>query len=265
MAVLAMPELDGTQLKHLINSSVSAFRYNVLIPNFFTMTNIWMAVRDFDGVLGLDASNKLNVTWNRGIKRFLDLTIVIIGGLIVFPFLLLIALLVKLSSSGKILYKHKRLGINGKYFYTYKFRSMVKNSDELLSKMLETDPDMKKEWEMNQKLQNDPRITKIGRILRRYSLDEFPQLINILKGEMSLVGPRPIVDDEIQKYGEEYERIFSIKPGLTGLWQVSGRNDINYNDRVTYDTYYLQSWSPWLDLWIIYKTFAVIITGKGAY
>jgi Undecaprenyl-phosphate galactose phosphotransferase WbaP len=265
MAVLAMPELDAVQLKHLINNSVSAFRYNVLIPNFFTMTNIWMAVRDFDGVLGLDTSNKLKVTWNRGIKRFMDLTIVIIGGLIVLPFLLLIAFLIKFSSSGKILYKHKRLGINGRYFYAYKFRSMVNNSDEFLIKVLETDADMKKEWEMNHKLQNDPRITKIGKILRRYSLDEFPQLINILKGEMSLVGPRPIVDDEIQKYGEEFKRIFAIKPGLTGLWQISGRNDTNYNDRVTYDTYYLQSWSPWLDLWIIYKTFSVVFTGKGAY
>jgi Undecaprenyl-phosphate galactose phosphotransferase WbaP len=265
MAIIAMPELDAGQLKQLINNSISAFRYNVLIPNFFTMTNIWMGVRDFDGVLGLDTSNKLKISWNRGIKRFMDLLIVILGGLIILPFLLLIALLIKLTSSGKVLYKHKRLGLNGEYFYAYKFRSMISNSDEVLDKMLKTDPEIEKEWDLNHKLQNDPRITKIGKFLRRYSLDEFPQLINILKGEMSLVGPRPIVDDEIIKYGEDFKRIFSLKPGLTGLWQVSGRNDTNYNDRVTYDTYYIQSWSPWLDLWVIYKTFGAVITGKGAY
>jgi Undecaprenyl-phosphate galactose phosphotransferase WbaP len=265
MAIVAMPELDARKLKLLINSSVSAFRYNVLIPNFFNISTIWMSVRDFNGVLGIETSNKLNMFWNRGIKRFMDLALVIIGGILILPFLLLIALLIKLNSPGPVLYKHKRLGKNGKYFYTYKFRSMVVDAQERLEKMLESDPAIKMEWEKNQKLQNDPRITSLGKFLRRTSLDEFPQLINILKGEMSLVGPRPIVDDEVKKYGDDYDRIFSITPGLTGLWQVSGRSDTNYQDRVTYDSYYLQSWSIWLDLWIIFKTFGVVLIGKGAY
>jgi Undecaprenyl-phosphate galactose phosphotransferase WbaP len=195
----------------------------------------------------------------------MDLTIVIIGGIIILPFLLFIALLVKLSSPGKVLYGHKRIGKNGKYFAAYKFRSMVTNSGEVLQKMLESDPEIKKEWETNFKLRNDPRITTIGRFLRRTSFDEFPQLINILKGEMSLVGPRPITDAEVTKYGEDYSRIFSVKPGLTGLWQVSGRSDANYEDRVSYDTYYLQSWSVWLDLWVLLKTFGAVIKGRGAY
>ena len=265
MAIVAMPELDAQKLKHLINSSASAFRYNVLIPNFFNISNIWMSVRDFNGVLGIETSNKLKMYWNLGIKRFMDIAIVITGGIVILPFLLLIALLIKINSVGPVFYKHKRLGKNGKYFYAYKFRSMVVDAQERLEKMLESDPAIKDEWEKNQKLQNDPRITGMGKILRRTSLDEFPQLINILKGEMSLVGPRPIVDDEVEKYGEDYERIFSIRPGLTGLWQVSGRSNTNYHDRVAYDSYYLQSWSVWLDLWIIFKTFGVVLIGKGAY
>jgi lipopolysaccharide/colanic/teichoic acid biosynthesis glycosyltransferase len=142
---------------------------------------------------------------------------------------------------------------------------MVVDSAERLEKLLESDPEIKKEWEANHKLRNDPRVTKIGKWLRRTSFDEFPQLINILKGEMSLVGPRPIVDAEIEKYGEDYSRVFSVPPGLTGLWQVSGRSDTDYHERVSYDSYYLQSWSVWLDLWVLFKTFGVVIQGKGAY
>jgi len=265
MAIVALPELDAKKLKLLISSSVSAFRYNVLIPNFFNISNIWMSVRDFNGVLGIETSNKLRLFWNLGIKRFMDLGVVIFGGIIILPFLLLLSFLIKITSPGPVLYKHKRLGKDGKYFYAYKFRSMVVDADKKLQEMLKLNSEIKAEWEKNRKIHNDPRITALGRFLRRTSLDEFPQLINILKGEMSLVGPRPIVDAEVEKYGEDYSRIFSIKPGLTGLWQVSGRSDTNYLDRVAYDTYYLQSWSVWLDLWIIFKTFGVVIMGRGAY
>jgi Undecaprenyl-phosphate galactose phosphotransferase WbaP len=265
MAIVAMPELDHKALTHLLNYSVSAFRYNVLIPDFFSVANIWMSVRDFDGILGLATSQKLKMSWNLGIKRFIDLSIVIFGGLVILPWLLLFALLVKLSSPGPALYGHIRLGQNGKRFKAYKFRSMAVDAEEQLELMLESNPQVREEWEKNHKLKNDPRVTRIGRFLRRTSFDEFPQLINILKDEMSLVGPRPVVDEEVEKYGEDYKRIFSVKPGLTGLWQVSGRSDTDYAERVAFDTYYLQSWSVWLDLWILYKTVGVVIRGKGAY
>jgi len=265
MAIVAMPKMEIQKQKHLLNYSVSAFRYNVLIPDFFSITNIWMSVRDFDGILGFVTSHRLQMIWSLGIKRFMDLAIVIIGGIILLPFLLIIALLVKLSSPGPVLYKHKRLGMNGKHFTAYKFRSMVLDSEERLKELLDSDPIIKEEWEKNFKLRNDPRITAIGKFLRRTSFDEFPQLINILKGEMSLVGPRPIIDEEIEKYGEDYKRIFSVKPGLTGLWQVSGRSDTNYDRRVSYDMYYLQSWSVWLDIWVLLKTFGVVFKGRGAY
>jgi Undecaprenyl-phosphate galactose phosphotransferase WbaP len=265
MAIVAMPELEEQELKRLLNYSVAAFRYNVLIPSFFSVTNIWMAIRDFDGILGFVTSHKLKMFWNLGIKRFMDLAIVITGGIVILPLLLFIALLVKLSSPGPVLYGHRRLGINGRHFAAYKFRSMVSDSEERLRKLLDSDPEIRKEWAANHKLKDDPRITGIGKILRRTSFDEFPQLINILKGEMSLVGPRPVVDEEVEKYGEDFNRIFSVRPGLTGLWQVSGRSDTDYAERVSFDTYYLQSWSVWLDIWVLLKTVNVVLRGKGAY
>jgi Undecaprenyl-phosphate galactose phosphotransferase WbaP len=179
--------------------------------------------------------------------------------------LLFIAFLVKVSSPGPVFYGHQRLGKDRKYFTAYKFRSMYKNSDEILKNLLAADTKLQEEWEENHKLKDDPRVTPVGKILRRISFDEFPQLINILKGEMSLVGPRPVVDAEVEKYGKDFDRIFSVKPGLTGLWQVSGRSDTDYTDRVALDTYYLQSWSVWLDLWVLLKTVGVVIKGKGAY
>jgi Undecaprenyl-phosphate galactose phosphotransferase WbaP len=265
MAIVAMPNLNQVSMTRMINYSVSAFRYNVLIPDFFSINNIWMAIRDFDGVLGFATSHRLKMDWNLAIKRFMDLLFVGIGGLVILPFLLVIALAVKLSSPGPVLYGHTRKGRDGKIFTAYKFRSMVRNADKILSGLLAENPQLKDEWEASHKLKNDPRVTGIGKFLRRTSFDEFPQLINILRGEMSLVGPRPVVEDEIEKYGENFRRIFSVKPGLTGLWQVSGRSDTDYAERVSYDTYYIQSWSVWLDLWILYRTPEAIFKGKGAY
>jgi Undecaprenyl-phosphate galactose phosphotransferase WbaP len=265
MAIIDMPELSSKRLAHILNRSASAFRYNVLVPEFFGVTNIWATIRDFDGILGFATSHKLKMGWNMVLKRCMDLAIVILGGIVISPALILIALLVKLTSSGPVLYGQMRIGTNSSRFKAYKFRSMVVDADERLKKLLESNPEARKEWESNHKLKNDPRITGIGKFLRKTSLDEFPQLINILKGEMSLVGPRPIVDDEIKKYGEDFSRIFSVKPGLSGLWQVSGRSDTDYASRVAFDTYYLQNWSVWLDLWVLYKTVGVVFRGRGAY
>jgi Undecaprenyl-phosphate galactose phosphotransferase WbaP len=265
MAMVAMPELEDEKLSRLLIHSVSAFRYNVMLPSFLNMTNIWMHIRDFNGILGFASTNSLRLWWNRAAKRALDLFIVILGGIVVLPFLLVIALLVKLSSKGPVLYGHVRRGQGEKHFKAYKFRSMVQDADRLLRELLASDPSARTEWEANHKIKNDPRVTKIGKFLRKTSLDEFPQIINIFKGEMSLVGPRPIVDDEVKKYGEDYHRIFSVKPGLTGLWQVSGRSDTDYTERISYDSYYIQSWSVWLDLWVLYRTVIVVLRGKGAY
>ena len=265
MAIVATDRQDPEKLKRLLGSSASAFRYHVIIPDFFNITNIWMSVRDFDGLLGFVTSHKLSMAWNLAIKRAIDIFLVIFGGIVVLPGLLTVALLVKLSSPGPVLYRHARLGRNGRPFSALKFRSMVADSQARLEKLLASDPQARQEWELNRKLKNDPRVTRLGRFLRRTSLDEFPQIINILKGEMSLVGPRPVTEGEVERYGEDFARIFSVRPGLTGLWQVSGRSESDYATRVSYDAYYLRSWSIWLDIWIIYKTFGVVVRGKGAY
>ncbi|MDR0656579.1 MAG: undecaprenyl-phosphate galactose phosphotransferase WbaP [Treponema sp.] len=266
MAIVAMPKVTDQELSRLITESVSAFRYNVIIPSFFQIGNIWMSIRDFSGILGLATTQRLKLGWNRALKRCMDLFVVLVGGLIILPFLLIIALLVKFSSRGPAIYASKRCLPYGKVFYQYKFRTMCFDAEGQLRKILDTNPAIQKEWEKNRKLKNDPRVTKIGAFLRKTSLDEFPQLLNILRGEMSLVGPRaPLDEGEMQKFGTDFNRIFSVRPGLTGFWQISGRSDTNYEERVAFDTYYLQSWSLWLDIWVLYKTVGVVLRGRGAY
>jgi Undecaprenyl-phosphate galactose phosphotransferase WbaP len=264
-AIIAMPGVERTKVARIVDKYVYPFRYSMLVPDFFGMTSIWLSVRDFGGVLGLASTQRLNAPWNLAAKRFQDFFITVVGGLVILPFLLLIALAVKLDSPGPVLYGHHRLGKNGKPFKAWKFRSMVRDADERLEKYLAEDPERRREWKESFKLKDDPRVTRVGRFLRKTSLDEFPQIINVLRGEMSLVGPRPIVEAEIEKYGDAYERFSRMTPGMTGLWQVSGRSDTGYDERVTLDSFYAQSWSVWLDIYILYKTIGVVFRGKGAY
>lgn len=265
MAIVAMNHIKRKDLVRLVNNSVSAFRYHIMIPDFFGITTIWMSARDFDGLFGLASTQKLKIPLNLFSKRFMDLSIVIIGGLIILPFLIITAILIRLTSKGPALYKQSRVGIGAKSFYVYKFRTMVKDADKKLFELLASSEDARKEWASAQKLKNDPRITWFGKILRITSIDEFPQLINVLKGDMSLVGPRPVTECEREKYGDDFMRVFSVRPGITGLWQVSGRSETSYADRISFDTYYLQNWSIWLDLWILHRTVSVVLRGSGAY
>lgn len=198
-------------------------------------------------------------------KRYLDLLLLFFVSIVGFPLFLIIFLIIKLTSRGSLFYKHKRVGQNGKPFYVYKFRTMVNGADKLLPKILKSDPNAREEFENGYKLKNDPRVTPIGRILRKTSLDELPQLINILKGEMSFVGPRPIVEEEKVKYGEYLPLLLKEKPGLTGLWQVSGRNNLSYEERVALDIEYIRNKNLKLDIKIILKTILVLFSGNGAY
>lgn len=265
MAIVAMPGVERTRLARIVDEYVYPFRFSMLIPDFFGMTSMWVSARDLNGVLGLMLTQRLNLRSNLAFKRLLDLSFTAIGGILILPFLLLIALAVKVDSPGSVLYGHKRLGRDGKPFTAWKFRSMVRDADARLAKRLDSDPEFKRQWESAYKLKDDPRITRVGRFLRRTSLDEFPQLINVLKGEMSLVGPRPIVDAEIEKYGDAYARFSRMTPGMTGLWQISGRSDTGYEERVALDSFYSQSWSFWLDIYILMRTVGVVFHGKGAY
>ena len=203
----------------------------------------------------------------RSIKRtgdiFFSLFVLVFG----FPCFLLIGILVKLSSPGPILYVQERVGRNYYRFGCIKFRTMRADADDVLSKVLAKSPSMKKEFERDFKLRKDPRITPIGSFLRRSSLDELPQFLNVLRGEMSVVGPRPIVEKEFPRYGNYMEEVVSVRPGLTGLWQVSGRNNLSYSKRVNLDLTYVRDRSFILDLIIILRTFGVLLLPKdrGAY
>ncbi len=184
---------------------------------------------------------------------------------ILIPVFLFLMLLTKLTSRGPIFYGHKRVGKNGKEFKCWKFRSMCIDADKKLDEILANNPEMRAEWEKDRKFQNDPRVTKFGKFLRKTSLDELPQLINILLGQMSFVGPRPVTEPELDRYGEYKDFVLSVTPGLSGMWQTSGRSDTEYEERIALDLYYIQNWSIWLDIWILIKTVYVVIKGRGAY
>jgi len=264
-AIVAMPGISRKSLGTIVADYVQSFRYYTLIPDYIGVTNLWMSIKDFDGVLGLYTVQSLLLPINRNLKRVIDLVLSVVGGILLLPFLLIIAVLIKIDSPGPVFYRHHRLGKDGKPFMAWKFRSMVVNSKEVLRRILDTDPARKLEWEANQKLHDDPRITRMGKFLRKTSLDEIPQIWNVLKGEMSLVGPRPIVEEEIPKYGHHYKLFSSVKPGMSGLWQVSGRSETDYEERVALDILYIQSWSLWLDLYVLFKTVGAVLGGKGAY
>jgi lipopolysaccharide/colanic/teichoic acid biosynthesis glycosyltransferase len=200
-------------------------------------------------------------------KRLFDIVFSLTVLVLFSPIYLILALLIAISSDGPIFYVQERVGKNYRRFNCIKFRTMVNNADEILGQMMETSPELRHEFENSFKLKKDPRITKIGRFLRITSLDEFPQFWNVLKGDMSVVGPRPLVAEELIKYGCHIDQVLTIRPGITGLWQVSGRNDIPYPRRVQIDLHYVQFRNFWLDLWIILKTIDVVIMPKnnGAY
>lgn len=200
------------------------------------------------------------------LKRFFDIIFSLCVLFFGAPIFFLIALLVAIPSRGRVVYIQKRIGRGGKPFNCYKFRTMHPNADKQLKKLLEENPKLKDEWLKNHKLRHDPRITLIGRFLRKTSLDELPQFINVIKGDLSIVGPRPVVEDELKRHlGPKAAKILSIRPGITGLWQVSGRNDTNYANRVKLDEQYVDKRSFLLDLQLVLKTIPAMITSRGAY
>lgn len=218
----------------------------------------------FDGLGGLEMVNQARKRALRIQKWVLDKSLALIAFVVVSPFFIVLPLLIKLTSKGTVFYRQERLGRYGKPFRVWKFRSMYADSDVRLKRIIAENPELAEEWKRNYKLVNDPRVTPFGRFLRRTSLDELPQLINVLCGEMALIGPRPIVAGEVKYYGSSYETFASVRPGVTGLWQISGRSDTDYDRRVALDTYYVLNWSPWMDLWILLRTVLVVVLMRGA-
>ena len=197
--------------------------------------------------------------------RCIDLAVALIAIVVFFPLMLTIALATKLFDNGPVIFAHSRMGKHGHTFGCLKFRSMVVDADQRLRQHLQTHPAAAAEWARDHKLRNDPRITPLGRFLRKSSLDELPQLFNVLRGDMSLVGPRPIVAAEVERYGRYFSSYCSVRPGITGLWQVSGRNDVTYRRRVALDVTYSRTQSLQLYLWIIFRTVPTLLERRGVY
>ncbi|MBW6425259.1 sugar transferase [Rhizobium sp. XQZ8] len=199
------------------------------------------------------------------VKRSFDITSAALALLLFSPLFLMIAALVKFSDKGPIFYGHSRIGHNGRIFKCLKFRTMAVNGDEILRNFLRDNPQAAEEWKATRKLKFDPRVTVIGTVLRKLSLDELPQLFNIIRGEMSVVGPRPVVDEELNLYDSFAGFYLKTRPGLTGLWQISGRNDVSYETRIAFDTQYVQNWTLIGDVMIIVKTIPAVCLARGSY
>lgn len=212
----------------------------------------------------LKLRNNLRYWPARILKRVFDLIAAVALLAVGWPLLIYLAWRIR-EDGGPAIYAHKRVGQSGKVFACYKFRSMRVDAEEQLRDLLASDPALRVEWEKEFKLKDDPRVTAIGHFLRRTSLDELPQLFNVIKGEMSLVGPRPVVRKELERYGDDVDYFLMVRPGMTGLWQVSGRNDVNYDTRVYLDTWYVKNWSLWYDIAILFKTIRVVLKREGAY
>ncbi|MCA9073556.1 MAG: undecaprenyl-phosphate galactose phosphotransferase WbaP [Planctomycetaceae bacterium] len=230
------------------------------------LPSLWTQSYDCIGFTGIQIHDRLLSPVNRASKRLLDILIATIGLVISLPIFAVAAVVLSIRSPGPVFYGHPRTGHKGLRFKAWKIRTMVTNAAEVFEELMENDPAAREEWNRTHKLKRDPRIVGgIIRLLRRTSLDELPQLWNVLKGEMSLVGPRPLPDDEIERYGEALPVFMRVRPGITGLWQVSGRNNTAYDDKVRLDIYYVRNWSLWLDYYIVLRTLKTVILREGAY
>lgn len=264
-AVVCAPQLSNADVGELFA------RYGALIPHLVFLSDVpdlpslWGTSRTCGRLTGLEMRNSRMLPRLWAVKRIIDVIVASTALVLGMPLLIAIALAVKFTSRGRLFYGHSRIGFGGHWFMAWKFRTMHPDGDAVLAAYLKRHPEACDEWERDHKLRNDPRVTPIGRILRKLSFDELPQIWNVLKGEMSLVGPRPIVAKEVAKYGTVFKKYSAVKPGITGMWQVSGRSETTYDERVRLDEYYVANWSPWLDIYILAKTVIILVRRRGAY
>ena len=265
--IITAPGMEREKLAATIAKVQPYVRNISYVPDLIgtPMAGVEAQVLFSEEVLLLHMKNNLAMRRNRVIKRLFDLTLTVVGGVVILPILFILALVVAIDNKGRVIFAHKRVGKKGRSFPCYKFQTMVPDAQEKLESYLRENPAAKREWEESFKLTNDPRVTKLGNVLRRTSLDELPQLWNVIRGEMSLVGPRPIVSKEIERYGEYFREYSMVLPGITGMWQASGRSDTTYEERVAMDTWYVRNWSLWIDIYYLVKTVQAVFWGKGAY
>ena len=266
--IVAAPGMPSRQLVELTNSLQPLVNNVMVVPDLFGLSMNGIEVEYFfeEQALLLNVKNRLKSTLNRSIKRLFD---IFTGVLLLFsciPLLCLIAVAIKLDSRGPVFFAQERMGQGSDSFTCYKFRTMLLEGDSLLKNYLRKNPQARQEWQTYNKLKdNDPRVTGVGAALRRFSLDELPQLINVILGNMSLVGPRPYLMRERKQMGNWIYDIHVAKPGITGLWQVSGRNEIDFEGRLKLDVWYVRNWSLWLDIVLLLKTFRAVLKKDGAY
>ncbi len=265
--IIAASTLKATRIFYLVDKLQPTVKRIIILPSLsrVPIVNVQTVSSVSNKGLALFVYNNLLNPVHKLTKIVFDIALSSTLIVLLMPAFLLIYIAVFIDTKGHPIFAHERIGYRGKSFKIYKFRTMKLNADKILKEALEKNENLRKEWYENFKLKNDPRVTRLGNFLRKTSLDELPQFFNIIKGEMSLVGPRPIVKEEIEKYGEYFEYYKSVKPGITGLWQVSGRNDVNYDERVRMDVWYVRNWSVGLDAVIFLKTVYSVISLKGSY
>lgn len=259
--IICLPWQSHRMIQRLLRTCEHHHLRAQIVPDFFQLTRQQLQVEELDGIPLLGTRELSIQGWNLVLKRATDLLVTTVVGILTFPVTALIALAIRLDSAGAVIYQQIRIGKNGKPFTCYKFRSMVTDADELRDTLAELNEATGPLF----KVRNDPRQTRVGRFLRRYSLDELPQLYNVLRGEMSLVGPRPNLPYEVEQYQEWHKKRLSVSPGLTGLWQVSGRSDLTFDEMVLLDIYYVENWSLALDLHILLRSIPAVLKGRGAY
>lgn len=265
-AVLGVPSIPREQLASLLDGPLATYPKAIIIPDLLDIPSLWVSSRDFMGVLGLEVARNLLNPFARYLKSDIDIFLALITLPVWLPLGFLLTALIWCEDRANPFFFQERVGRNGKTFKTWKFRSMIPEAEKALHQQMEENLMLVKEWEKHCKLKDDPRITRIGRFLRRSSLDELPQLINVLRGEMSLVGPRPLPDYHYKKLAENARLLRDqVLPGMTGLWQVSGRSESGTEGMERWDSYYVRNWSLWLDAVILVRTIRAVIARHGAY
>jgi Undecaprenyl-phosphate galactose phosphotransferase WbaP len=261
-----MPGIERARLVELLDGPLSCYRTVMIIPDLFEVPSLWVRPRDLNGILGLEITSNLASPMAQFVKRAVDIVMVLLFIAFWVPICLVVGLLIKLQDGGHPIFKQERVGRDGRVFHAWKFRTMVPNAELVLEEHMAADPALREEWETTYKLKVDPRVTRLGQFLRRFSIDELPQLVNVLRGEMALVGPRPLPryhHEELNlRVRELRER---IRPGITGLWQVSGRSDTGTEGIERWDAYYVRNWSLWFDAIVLIRTARTVIGGTGAY
>jgi Undecaprenyl-phosphate galactose phosphotransferase WbaP len=265
-ALLGAPSIPRGALQELMDGPLSHYRRVIILPDLLDIPSVWVTARDFNGVLGLELIRNLLNPLARLVKRLAETLLVILLAPLWLPLGIVVALLILAHDRANPFYRQKRIGRHGRPFMMLKFRTMVPRAEDVLNEALERDPELRREWETDHKLKDDPRITPLGHWLRRTSLDEIPQLLNVLRGQMALVGPRPLPDYHHSKMPHSVLILREqVAPGITGLWQVSGRSDAGTDGMEKLDSYYVRNWSFWLDAIILAKTCSAVWHGKGAY